>query len=97
MKNFFDKLYGNVGVKLQVLAMVCGVLFLAAGALFILAELIGAGSYNGIFFVSGLLSAVLGVISTWSLYAFGQLVEDVHAIRTGGAGKAPVSDDLPDL
>lgn len=57
--------------------------------LLILAEATEGGRYNGIFFVTGVLTALLGVISTCSLYAFGQLVEDIHAIRTGGARKAP--------
>lgn len=97
MKKFFCMLYSNVGKKLCVLAQVCGILFISAGILFILAEALGGGSYNGILFVTGILTAPLGVISSWSLYAFGQLVDDLHAIRTGGAGNAPVSDELPDL
>lgn len=46
------------------LAKACGVLFLVTGALCILTEIIGTGCFNGIMFVSGLLSALLGVISS---------------------------------
>ena len=53
--------------------------------------------FEGILAVSGLVLGLLCVVTSWPLYAFGQLVEDVHAMRTGGVEKAPVSDELPDL
>lgn len=98
MKNFFDKMYSNVGGKLRALAKICGVIGIICAAICVLAELITMfDEFNGIVAVSGLVLGLLCVVSSWPLYAFGQLVDDVHAIRDGGAGKAPVSDELPDL
>ncbi len=98
MKNFFDKMYSNVGRKLRTLAKVCGVIGIVCAAICVLAEVVTMfDTFNGIMAVSGLMLGLLCVVSSWPLYAFGQLVDDVHAIRDGGAGKAPVSDDLPDL
>lgn len=98
MRNFLDKMYSNVGNKLRTLARLCGVIGIVCAAICVLAEVITMfDEFNGIVAVSGLVLGLLCVVSSWPLYAFGQLVDDVHAIRGGGAGKAPASDELPDL
>ena len=97
MKNFFDKMYSNIGGKLRTLAKVCGVIGIVCAVICVLVEVFTAfDSFEGILAVSGLVLGLLCVVTSWPLYAFGQLVDDVHAI-SAGAGKAPVSDDLPDL
>lgn len=91
-------MYSNVGNKLRTLARLCGVIGIVCAAICVLAEVITMfDEFNGIVAVSGLVLGLLCVVSSWPLYAFGQLVDDVHAIRDGGAGKASVSDELPDL
>ncbi|MDE7262354.1 MAG: hypothetical protein K2N78_09930 [Oscillospiraceae bacterium] len=98
MKNFFDKMYSNIGGKLRTLAKVCGVIGIVCAVICVLVEVLTVfDSFEGILAVSGLMLGLLCVVTSWPLYAFGQLVDDVHAIRTGGAAKAPVNDELPDL
>lgn len=98
MKNIFDKMYSNVGGKLRTLARICGIVGIVCAAICVLAEVVTMfDTFNGIVAVSGLVLGLLCLVSSWPLYAFGQLVDDVHAIREGSTGKAPVSDELPDL
>ena len=94
MNGFVNALFGNVGHRLKVMAVVFFVLEILGGLIIGFAMIDNDALY---FLVAALSGIAVAAFTSYPLYAFGQLVEDVHAIRTGGAGKVLVSDDLPDL
>lgn len=78
-------MYNNVSKKIQKLGQIIGIGLMVAGviAFLILISLAGKNSrtlYTTWAFVS-LGIGVVGWISSWFMYAFGQLVDDVRAIR----------------
>ena len=99
-KGFVGSFYTNVGGKLQLLAKISGVVCLILGllgvvmmilsVLLLLLQLFGLLSpyFEPLSLtLSGLIavvSALLLAVSTWPLYAFGQIVADLHAIRQDG-------------
>lgn len=94
MKKIALIMYQNIGKKIQTLAKIIGWLLLIAGAIACLVFLIKSAEvssdyryaerlkeeYNTYAIIS-LVSGFVGYISTWILYGFGQIVEDVRAIR----------------
>lgn len=74
-------MYKNVGKKVQKLATVIGIGLLIAGFIsFII--MISAGNKYLIpwaWFALGI--GLISFVSSWFMYAFGQLVDDVHAMR----------------
>ena len=93
------KLYSNIGNKVCKLAKICGVI----GIVCIVIGLILALYYQSdLELIGGLVIIVLGVISllgSWPMYAFGQITNDVHAMRTSAPTKVSASQysDLPEL
>ena len=99
-KGFVGSFYTNVGGKLQLLAKISGVVCLILGLLGVVMMLLSVlllllqlfGLLSPYFeplslTLSGLIavvSALLLAVSTWPLYAFGQIVADLHAIRQDG-------------
>lgn len=99
-KGFVGSFYTNVGGKLQLLAKISGVVCLILGFLGVVMMLLSVlllllqlfGLLSPYFeplslTLSGLIavvSALLLAVSTWPLYAFGQIVADLHAIRQDG-------------
>lgn len=99
-KGFVGSFYTNVGGKLQLLAKISGVVCLILGLLGVVMMLLSMlllllqlfGLLSPYFeplslTLSGLIavvSALLLAVSTWPLYAFGQIVADLHAIRQDG-------------
>ena len=74
--------YKNIGKKLQSLAKFIGGLGLVCVALGIVCMLFGIDDDE--FLIIGLISAGSGfatLISSWPLYAFGQITDDIAAIR----------------
>lgn len=124
-KGFVGSFYTNVGGKLQLLAKIggalclvlgiLGVILILLGVLVLLLQLVGlipSGFEPTSLMLGGLIgmvSALLLAVSTWPLYAFGQITADLHAIRKGGLfAAAPESaaqpaasrenpDELPEL
>lgn len=96
-------MFNNIGHKIQVLAKVLcwiGIICWVITGLALMAgsssmtyrlngEFVRANSGAGV--VVGILTIVVGVLVSWIgslvLYAFGQLVEDTHAIRANTEGK----------
>lgn len=70
-------LYGNVGKKLMILAQVMGVLFIVGGVIAFLC-LMGEQMDTALPLLAG---CVMASISTWTLYGFGKLIDDVGALR----------------
>ena len=103
ISGFVGGFYTDVGGKLQLLAKICGLLYLILGALgvfmmalsvvVLLLQLVGViPPYISPWplLLGGLVSVVSALIlavGTWPLYAFGQMAADLHAIR-GEGGRA---------
>ena len=83
-------MYNNVGKKIQGIAKVIGWISLISG-IFVWLILItnGYDSYYGRRYITEddyigwivLISGILGFMSSWFTYGFGQLIDDVHALR----------------
>lgn len=122
---FVGSFYTGVGGKLQLLAKIGGALCLVLGSLSVILILLGvlvlllqlvglipSGFEPTSLMLGGLIGmvgALLLAVSTWPLYAFGQITADLHAIRKGGiSASTPESaaqpaasrenpDELPEL
>lgn len=70
-------MYNNIGKKIKVLAKVCGWITLIGGFL-IFFILLGDYWIDEIWYIPFL--ALLGFISSWPLYGFGDLIENVQKI-----------------
>ncbi len=90
-------MYKNDGQKIMMLAQLCGWICLIGGTI---AALIfwtddsrGNNFIGSIIFISGIVS----FLSSWALYGFGQLVDDVNAMRNGKSAEVVPDDELPEL
>ena len=94
-----NKLYSNIGKKLRVLAMVCGGIGIFCIAVGVIVELLTFfDSFNGVLLASCGGGGLVVLLSSWPLYAFGQLVDDVRQIaENGGVQKAAAAEQLPEL
>ena len=92
-------MYNNIGRKIMVLAQVLGWILLIAGIILALICLTDSSSGNDLVGGIGLAVGIFGFISSWFLYGFGQLVDDVRTIRNTPkeAQKDTISDELPEL
>lgn len=93
-------MYDNIGSKLRTVAMVCGIIGVIGAGIGFLALIAGGGAVGFAAIVSGLLA----LISSWPLYAFGQITDDIHAMRENAAApSSPAAatfvavDELPEL
>lgn len=100
LTGFAANFYSDVGGKLQLLAKICGVLYLIMGVLGVVAIALGIVILLLQLFglippsispmsllMAGLIiiaSALILAVGTWPLYAFGQITADLHAIRKEG-------------
>lgn len=100
LRGFVGSFYTGVGGKLQLLAKISGVLCLILGLLgvvmmllsilLLLLQLFGLipPYFEPLSLLLGglaaVVSALLLAVGTWPLYAFGQIVSDLHAIRKDG-------------
>lgn len=90
-------MYDNVGKKIMTLAKVLGWIFLIAGIITAIVFM----SFGWKFFIviAPLIGGVLLYVSSWILYGFGQLVDDINAMRYAAkeADRDTVSEELPEL
>lgn len=91
-------MYENVGGKIKVCAVVTGWVICLVGILTGLALLKISVIFTLLCFIGG----ALGLFGSWPLYGFGQLIEDVSALRS--RREAPqveqnqsTTDELPEL
>lgn len=100
LAGFVSNFYSDVGGSLQLLAKICGVLYLIMGVLGVVAIALGIVILLLQLFglippsispmsllMAGLIiiaSALILAVGTWPLYAFGQITADLHAIRKDG-------------
>ena len=92
-------MYDNIGGKIKKLAEVLGWIFIGGGVIAALALWLDMDS-----FLLGFIALIAGglmYVTTWVMYGFGQLVEDVAAIRSGKTAPqqapADAGDDLPEI
>lgn len=97
---FVHGFYSDVGGKIQLVAKICGLIYLILGLLgvavmalsvvLLLLQLFGLipPYFSALsLLLSGLIAVVSALVlaaGTWPLYAFGQITADVHAIRKEG-------------
>lgn len=90
-------MYENIGEKIKGLAQVLGWLWLIAGVIWAIIYWVDEEALLG--FIPLIGGAVM-FVSSWILYGFGQIVEDVHAIKnkpTQTVEAPPAPDELPEL
>ncbi|MCL2695732.1 MAG: hypothetical protein FWE69_05345 [Clostridiales bacterium] len=92
-------MFDNIGNKIKILATVIAIVGVLGGLItgIILIDELGARG-----FLIGLGSAVILLFSSWIIYAFGKLVDDVGAIREQLLSATPtqeesLEDELPIL
>ena len=90
-------MYSDVGKKIMGLAIICGWICLICGALIWIIYLTDYSSYNNTVGWIWLAVGVLTYISSWTVYGFGQLVDDVHAMRNQTTAPDTLNDELPEL
>ena len=90
-------MYSNVGKKIMDLATICGWITFVCGVLIWLGYIADGSSYNNSVGWIWLGVGVAGFISSWPLYGFGQIVDDIHAMRNQAPASATQNDELPEL
>ena len=89
--DFINGLYTNIGNKIMTMAKVLGILSMFC--VFVGLILWVADGSEGLLV---LISGVASFLGTWPLYAFGQLVNDVHDTgKTSGSEEEEL--ELPDI
>ena len=87
-------MYSNIGKKIMMLVKVCnlviGVCAFIGCCVFLVNE-----NFAGITALA--IITLLCPIAFWPLYGFGQLVDDVHAIRNQSTEPTTQNDELPEL
>jgi hypothetical protein len=79
-------MYNDIGFKIKVLAIVCGIINLIAGIivwLVFITNMYGEcyNTSDDIYAWISLVAGVIGFTFSWPLYGFGQLIEDIQDIR----------------
>ena len=76
-------MYNNIGNKVKLLAQIIGGILLAAGIIVWFSMVCGnTRSRDDLTGWIALIVGVFGFVSSWFIYAFGQLVDDTAAIRS---------------
>ena len=92
------RLYSNIGNKVCKVAKVCGAIGIVCAIIGLICLIIGLCVGEIAAIIAGASAAVLGImslISSWPLYAFGQITNDVHAIRSKTVGRqSSMSDEM---
>ncbi len=83
-------MYNNVGKKIMVLAQIFGWVCFAAGFITCVAMVASDNMFGWIALGGG----VVLLFSTWLLYGFGQLVQDVHEMKEKAT--APIDEPIPE-
>ena len=91
-----EKMYSNIGKKLQMIAKICGVFGIICA---VVGVAVACMDYDYLVIgISLIASGIASIAGSWPLYAFGQLTNDVHEIRNDIRNKETISyKDLPNL
>ena len=90
------KLFNDIGDKIKSFAKAWGWLLLICTIIAWLVLLIDRGADEWLPWIV-LVSGIACIPSSWVLYGFGQLVDDVHSMRSQSAESAAQNDELPEL
>lgn len=91
-------MYKNVGKKIMFLAKILGWVALATGIIVWMCFITSDYRYDTSIAWIGLISGGLSFISSWLVYGFGQIVDDVNTMRNNLPINTEVStDELPEL
>ena len=92
-------LYKNIGDKVCKIAKFCGLIGVIGVVVGVILICINLVTWDD--FIAGIASTISGlmlIISSWPLYAFGQITNDIREIKNNTAtGNGTVSNDLPEL
>ena len=96
MKKLENLLYSNVGKKIKTLALITGIIGILAVVVGLFLLLTGFGGEDDLLIVGPIIagSGLVLWVSTWPLYAFGQITDDVHNNLGKGSSKP---EKLPEL
>ena len=99
MKNLIKKLYSNIGDKVCAVAKVVGgigCLAFIVGLIMLILSV--AEEYILIFALIVLVAGLIFVIASWPLFAFGQITNDVRAIKTNLSSQTKTdTSELPEI
>ena len=96
-------MYNDIGKKIQRIAQILGWTLLTVGCLAWLILLTNGYTYYGTYYQEtsddiwgwvSLMIGALGFVSSWVIYGFGQLVDDVHVMRGRFEEPAEQNDQL---
>lgn len=100
-------MFDNVGRKIMTLAKVIGILGIVAMCVSAILFLVGLFDDELLLILGaiGVGSGLVLLVSSWPIYAFGQITEDVRDLRQdvyeikerSDAGETVVSDELPEI
>jgi len=92
-------MYKNVGKKIMVLAQVLAWVLLIAGIIVGLVYLTNSYSGDDLIGKVALAAGVASFVSSWFMYGFGQLVNDVNVIKNKSENEKQEQpkDELPEL
>jgi hypothetical protein len=91
------KMYNDIGEKIQLIGRISGWTLLSLSALAFLVMACDSSYYIQDLCWIPLVIGVMGFISSWFICGFGQLVDNVHALRGQSVEPAAQNDELPEL
>ena len=80
----FSRLYSNIGDKVCAVAKICGIIGLISAAAGVVFFPIAWITQDSVFYALAPALAVSGfglLISSWPLYAFGQITNDIQSLK----------------
>lgn len=97
-------MYNNIGDKLRFVAKFCGYFGIFVSVIGVLCIFIALFGEEWLFAAAPVVIAwgSSNLFASYLLYAFGQITDDIHAMRLGtaaptGQNAAAIDDDLPEL
>ena len=88
-------MYANIGKKIKALAKIIGWLMFILFLLLAISTVTNSSSIDDFFGLVFLICGVVALVMSWPLYGFGQLIDDMHALRTRFAPEQTVVTPQP--
>lgn len=100
----YDVVFSNVGKKLQMLAKIYLGLSIVGSIVGLFATIVESaeslygGISVGLYFIMAITFIVISFLASWLVYAFGQVIDDIHRMCLASVEDKAVSfDHLPKL
>ena len=90
----FDELFSNIGNKLKLLARIELIITLVTCALGFIGALIETSL---LIFIAVIEVGIMGIITAICIFAFGQVVDDLHQLKENNVKKPADEFELPEL